>query len=70
MDIIRLRYKICKPLVVYRLYWIALYHSQTRRHVIKSFVLLELVLSTYKDFRVQIYLIITLSVTQNANKRG
>ena len=27
---------ICKPLVVYRFYCMALYHSQRRRHVIKS----------------------------------
>ena len=26
--------KICKPLVVYRFYCMALFHSQTRRHVI------------------------------------
>ena len=34
MDVITLRYQICKPLVVYRIYCMALYHSQTRRHVI------------------------------------
>ena len=27
---------ICKPLVVYRFYCMALYHSQTRRHMIKD----------------------------------
>ena len=29
-----LLFKICKPLVVYRFYCMALYHSQTRLHVI------------------------------------
>ena len=28
---------ICKPLVVYRFYCMALYYSQTRRHVINEF---------------------------------
>ena len=27
---------ICKPLVVYRFYYMASFHSQTRRHVIKD----------------------------------
>ena len=34
MDIITQRYKICKTLVVYWFYCMALYHSQMRRHVI------------------------------------
>ena len=34
MDVITFP-EICKPLVVYRFYCIALYHSQTRRHVKK-----------------------------------
>ena len=34
MDGITQRFKICKPLVVYRLHCMALYHSQTQRHVI------------------------------------
>ena len=29
--------KICKPLVVYRFYCMALYHSKTRRHMISMF---------------------------------
>ena len=28
--------KICKPLVVYQFYCMALFHSQTRRHMIKA----------------------------------
>ena len=34
MDVITSRYKICKPLVVYRFLYMVLYHSQMRRHVI------------------------------------
>ena len=34
MDVITLRYLIYKPLAVYRLYCTALFHTQTRRHVI------------------------------------
>ena len=34
MDVITLCYEICKPLVVYRFYCIALYLSQARLHVI------------------------------------
>ena len=29
---------ICKPLVVYQIYCMALFHSQTRRHVINAFL--------------------------------
>ena len=36
MDVITQRYEICKPLVVYRFYCKALYHSKMRRHVIKG----------------------------------
>ena len=36
MDVITLRYKICKPLVVYQFYCMVLYHSQTLRHVINK----------------------------------
>ena len=36
MDVITIRYLICKPLVVYQFYCMALYHSQTRHHVIKE----------------------------------
>ena len=36
MDAITLRYEICKPLEVYRFYCMALYDSQTRRHVIRN----------------------------------
>ena len=35
MDVITSRYEICKPLVIYRFYCMALYHSQTRRYWIK-----------------------------------
>ena len=35
MDVITQRYLICKPLVVYRLYVMALYHFQTRHYAIK-----------------------------------
>ena len=28
---------ICKPLMVYRFYCMALFHSQTRRHAIKEY---------------------------------
>ena len=43
MDVITLCFKICKPLVVYQFYCMALYHSQTRHHVIKfTFFFLEL----------------------------
>ena len=31
-----LPYYICKPLVVYQFYYMTLYHSQTRRHVINT----------------------------------
>ena len=34
MDIITLRYEICKPFVVYRFYCMAFYHSQMQCHVI------------------------------------
>ena len=34
--VITLHYQICKPLVVYRFYCMALFHFQMRRHVIKS----------------------------------
>ena len=34
MDVITLRFKICKPLVVYRFYCMGLYRFQTRRHMI------------------------------------
>ena len=34
MDVITFP-KICKPLVVYRFYCMALYHSQMRRHMIE-----------------------------------
>ena len=34
MNVITSRYKICKPLVVYRIYCMALYNSQTFRHLI------------------------------------
>ena len=37
MDVITFS-KICKPLAVYRFYCMALYHSQTRRHVIKKLI--------------------------------
>ena len=36
MDVITLCYKICKPLEVYQFYCMTLYHSQMRRHVIKT----------------------------------
>ena len=32
-----MRYQICKPLVVYQFYYMALYHSQMRHHVIRSY---------------------------------
>ena len=35
IDVITLCYQICKPLVVYRLYCMALYYSQRPGHVIK-----------------------------------
>ena len=34
IDVITLRYEICKPLVVYRFYCMALFHSKMRHHVI------------------------------------
>ena len=37
MDVITLRYEICKPLVVDQFYCMALYHSKARRYVIKQF---------------------------------
>ena len=37
MDLISFPKKICKPLVVYRLYCIELYHSLKRRHVINNY---------------------------------
>ena len=36
MDVLMQCYQNCKPLVVYRFYCMALYHSQTRRHVIMN----------------------------------
>ena len=42
LDVIMLRYQICKPLVVYQLCCMALYHSQSRRHVIKPFLVVWL----------------------------
>ena len=38
MYLITLHYKICKPLVVYQSYCMALYHSQTRHHVLKEII--------------------------------
>ena len=34
--------KICKPLVVYRFYCLALYHSQTPCHVINNIIILSI----------------------------
>ena len=34
MDDIRQRYLICRPLVVYQVYCMSLYHSKTRHHLI------------------------------------
>ena len=39
MDIITQRYYICKPLVVYDLYCMALSHSMMRHHVIKESIM-------------------------------
>ena len=39
IDAIALSYQICKPLVVERFYCMALYHSQTQRHVINRDIL-------------------------------
>ena len=36
INVIALRCQICKPLVVYRFYCMALYHSLTRRYVIRQ----------------------------------
>ena len=42
IDVITSHYEICKPLVVYRLYCMALYHFQMRRHVINVFTFFDI----------------------------
>ena len=52
MEVITYRYSICQALVVYRLYCMALYHSQTRGHLISTFFLFFIGLTAEGLYRV------------------